>query len=63
MQKRDFPQNSKNGTIDIGSGTMFYVTEDDYVLSVKSEASKNRHSEKKADDFFEYLQTVKEGTE
>ena len=42
---------------------MFYVTEDDHVLSVKSEASKNRHSGKKADDFFEYLQTVKEGTE
>ena len=55
--------NSKNGTIDIGGETMFYVTEDEYVLSVKSEASKNRHSGKKADDFFEYLQTVKEGTE
>ena len=59
----DFPQNSKNGTIDIGNETMFYVTEDDHVLSVKSEAWKNRHSGKKADDFFEYLQTVKEGTE
>lgn len=51
--------NETTGTIDIGSETMFYVTDDDYVLSVKSEESKNRHTGIKVDDFFEYLKSVK----
>lgn len=46
--------------IDIGSETIFYVTDDDYVLSVKSETTRNRHSGIKTKDFFNYLQTIKE---
>ena len=51
--------NEKTGTIDIGSETMFYVTDEDYILSVKSEESVNRHTGTKVDDFFEYLKAVK----
>ena len=52
--------NDKTDTIDIGIDTIYYVTEGDYVLSLKSEASKNRHSGTKTDDFLDYLQAVKE---
>lgn len=55
--------NSKTGSIDIGSDTMFYITDDDYILSVKSEVSKNRHTGTKVEAFFEYLRTVKEETD
>ncbi len=54
--------NETTETIDIGSETMFYVTEDDYILSVKSEESKSRHTGIKVDDFFEYLKAVKAET-
>ena len=54
--------NETTGTIDIGSETMFYVTDDDYILSVKSEESKSRHTGIKVDDFFEYLKAVKAET-
>ncbi len=54
--------NETTGTIDIGSETMFYVTDEDYILSVKSEESMNRHTGIKADDFFEYLKAVKAET-
>ena len=54
--------NETTETIDIGSETMFYVTEDDYILSVKSEESKSRHTGIKVDDFFQYLKAVKAET-
>ena len=54
--------NEKTGTIDIGSEMMYYVTDDDYILSVKSEESKSRHTGIKVDDFFEYLKAVKAET-
>lgn len=54
--------NETTGTIDIGSEMMYYVTDDDYILSVKSEESKSRHTGIKVDDFFEYLKAVKAET-
>ena len=51
--------NEKTGTINISSDTMFYVTDDDYILSVKSEKSKNRHTGTKVEAFLEYLKIVK----
>ena len=51
--------NEKTGTINISSDTMFYVTDDDYILSVKSEESKNRHTGTKVEAFLEYLKIVK----
>ncbi|MBQ8814146.1 MAG: hypothetical protein IJZ85_06615 [Lachnospiraceae bacterium] len=55
--------NSDYGTIDIGCKTVFYVTEDGYVLSVQSEISRNRHTGKKVDDLLSYLNVVKAETE
>lgn len=51
--------NNKTDSIDIGSETIFYVTDDDYVLSLKSEASKNRHTGMKKEALFDYLQNTK----
>ncbi len=51
--------NNKTDSIDIGSETIFYVTDDDYVLSLKSEASKNRHTGIKKETLFDYLQNTK----
>ena len=45
--------NIENDMLNISSNTMFYVTDDDYVLSVKSEESKNRYSGYKVEDFVE----------
>ena len=47
--------NIENDMLNISSNTMFYVTDDDYVLSVKSEESKNRYSSYKVEDFVEYI--------
>lgn len=52
--------NTKYDTLDIGHNTMFYVTEDDYVLSVQSETSRNRHSGEKIDRLITYIKSVKE---
>ena len=51
--------NEKTESIGIGYDMMYYVTDDDYILSVRSEESKNRHTGIKVDDFFEYLKSVK----
>lgn len=51
--------NEDTETLDIGSETMFYVTEDDYVLSVKSEETKNRHTGSKVDEMIAYIKAVK----
>ena len=51
--------NTENGKLNISSSTMFYVTDDDYVLSVKSEESKNRYSGYKVDDFTDYIKKEK----
>lgn len=49
----------KYDNVDIVAETMFYVTEDDYVLSVQSEQSRNRYTGYKVDALIEYLQTTK----
>ena len=54
--------NEDTESIDIDYDKMYYVTEDDYILSVRSEESKNRHTGIKVDDFFEYLKAVKAET-
>lgn len=51
--------NIETDMLNISSNTMFYVTDDDYVLSVKSEESKNRYSGYKVDDFVEYIREEK----
>jgi len=52
--------NTKHETLDIGHNTIFYVTEDDYVLSVQSELSRNRHTGEKKDQLIKYIRSVKE---
>lgn len=54
--------NEDTESIDIDYDKMYYVTDDDYILSVRSEESKNRHTGIKVDDFFEYLKSVKKET-
>lgn len=51
--------NSETGMLETNSNTMFYVTEDGYVLSVKSEESKNRHTGSTVDDMINYIRRVK----
>ena len=51
--------NSETGMLETNSNTMFYVTEDGYVLSVKSEESKNRHTGSTVDDIINYIRRVK----
>lgn len=52
--------NEEEGTLGIAQGhTMFYVTEDGYVLSVKSEESKNRHTGSTVEDLIDYIKAEK----
>ena len=39
---------------------MFYVTDDGYVLSVKSEESKNRYTGSAVDDMINYIKRAKQ---
>ena len=51
--------NSKNKMLEVGSDTMFYVTEEGYVLSVKSEVTKNRHTGSKIENLVDYIKREK----
>ena len=51
--------NSETSMLGITSYTMFYVTDDGYVLSVKSEESKNRHTGSTVDNIINYIKRVK----
>lgn len=51
--------NSKNKMLEVGSDTMFYVTEEGYVLSVKSEITKNRHTGSKIENLVDYIKREK----
>ena len=54
--------NKDTESIAIDYDMMYYVTDDDYILSVRSEESKSRHTGIKVDDFFQYLKAVKAET-
>ena len=51
--------NRKTGMLGVNGDIMFYITEDDYILSVKTEKSKSKYSGYKADDFVDYIKKMK----
>ncbi|MBQ8814923.1 MAG: hypothetical protein IJZ85_10570 [Lachnospiraceae bacterium] len=53
----------KRGEINIGSDMIFYVTEDDYVLSVKSEETRDAHTGSRVSDLIEYIRSVKKAAQ
>lgn len=53
--------NTKYDTLDIGHHTIFYVTEEEYVLSLQSESSRSSHDGARVEEIVEYIKSVKSG--